>query len=62
MMYQVNQTIDFDGYLEYFISEYSEDGYRGRLINSTADGNTYTDWCIFKGTLDECMEYLRQRS
>ena len=62
-MYQVNAYIDIDGFLEYFISEYSKDGYKGRLINTSyTDGNTYNDWCIFSGTLSECKEYIHQRS
>lgn len=60
-MYQVNGTYDFinDSY-EYAISQYSENGYKGRLTDTVYEGgSSYTDWCLFVGDLNQCEEYIK---
>jgi hypothetical protein len=58
-MFQINKSYDGiwdeeEGFLwgeeEYFVSEYSDSGYKGRTVNcSTFDSVSYTDWCIESG-------------
>lgn len=41
-----------------WISNFSEDGYRGRLTDCIYSDNTpndYTDWCVFAGTEGQCL-------
>lgn len=59
-MFQVNIHYDFisDEY-SCAISEYSEDGYKGRLTDTVYEGGiSYTDWCSFTGTYEECEEFI----
>lgn len=57
--YQVNIHTDVDGYMEAGVSPYSENGYKGRLIDTVySDGISYTDWGEFVGTYEECEEYI----
>ena len=41
-----------------WMSDYTEDGYAGRLIDTVYADDTpsdYTDWCVFAGTEGECL-------
>lgn len=58
---QVNVSESVDGDITPWISEWSEDGYVGKLINTTyLDGSDTTDWCVFVGTRSECEAYIRK--
>lgn len=62
-MFQVNLSYSLiDDNFDYWVSEYSEDGYRGRL-NETVyqDGVDYTEWCLFVGTKEECNNYISEQ-
>ena len=58
-MFQINKSYDRiwdeeEGFMwgeeEYFVSEYSENGYKGRTVTCTTfDSVSYTDWCIEGG-------------
>ena len=62
-MRQVNKHTDVDGNVSYTTSEWSADGYVGELIDTQyIDGASYTNWCEFCGTEEECQEYIRQHS
>lgn len=59
--YQVNISESVDGDVTPWISEWSEDGYIGRLVDTTyLDGSDTTDWCVFVGTRSECEAYIRK--
>lgn len=50
-MFQINKSYDcvWDEEM-YFVSRYSEDGYKGRTTDNTyEDGVSYTDWCVESG-------------
>ena len=60
-MYQVNVSESVDGEVTPWISEWSEDGYVGKLVDTTyLDGSDTTDWCVFVGTRSECEAYIRK--
>lgn len=59
--YQVNVSESVDGDVTPWISEWFEDGYVGRLVDTTyLDGSDTTDWCVFVGTRSECEAYIRK--
>lgn len=59
--YQVNVSESVDGDVTPWISEWSNDGYVGRLVDTTyLDGCDTTDWCVFVGTRSECEAYIRK--
>ena len=59
--YQVNVSESVDGDITPWISEYSNDGYVGKLVDTTyLDGSDTTDWCVFVGTRSECEAYIRK--
>ena len=56
---QVNKTTTVDGNVYLWISDWSSDGYVGELIDTQyLDGADTTDWCVFKGTQEECEKYI----
>lgn len=58
---QVNVHTSVDGEVSTSITKYSEDGYVGRLTDTVyCDGSSYTDWCEFVGTKEECEDYIRE--
>lgn len=58
--YTVNLYVEFDSE-EYDIVPYHT--YRGRTTNTTyVDGESYTEWGVFSGTLEECQEYVKEHS
>jgi hypothetical protein len=58
-MKQVNITENVDGVITPWISEWSEDSYVGKLIDTQyLDGADTTNWCVFSGTEEECQEYI----
>ena len=60
-MYQVNISESVDGDVTPWISEWSKDGYVGKLVDTTyLDGSDTTDWCVFVGTRSECEAYIRK--
>lgn len=61
-MKQVNFTEKVDGSSYYWISEWSEDGYVGKLVDTTySDGADTTDWCVFCGTQEECERFIKEK-
>lgn len=61
IQYQVNISESVDGDIIPWISEWSEDGYVGRLVDTVyIDGSDTTDWCVFVGTRNECEAYIRK--
>lgn len=59
MKQQVNVTDYVDGRREYWISEYSADGYSGALVDTVyKDGCDTTNWRVFVGTEEECQQYI----
>lgn len=57
--HQVNISESVDGDITPWISEWSEDGYVGRLVDTTyIDGSDTTDWCVFVGTRSECEAFI----
>jgi hypothetical protein len=59
-MYQVNLTITVDGGQSYWVSRYSDYSYRGITVDCEySDGVDSTDWCIFTGTKEECLDFAR---
>lgn len=59
--YQVNVSESVDGDITPWISEWSNDGYVGKLVDTTyLDGSDTTDWCVFVGTRSECEAYIRR--
>ena len=60
-IYQVNISESVDGDITPRISERSNDGYVGKLVDATyLDGSDTTDWCVFVGTRSECEAYIRK--
>lgn len=60
-IYQVNVSESVDGDITPWISEWSNDGYVGRLVDTTyLDGCDTTNWCVFAGTRSECEAYIRK--
>lgn len=60
---QVNKTTTVDGHVHLWISDWSRSGYIGELVDTQyVDGADVTDWCIFKGTQEECEQYIKDRS
>ena len=58
-MKQVNISENVDGIITPWISDWSEDGYVGELIDTVYfDGADRTNWCVFCGTEGECQEYI----
>lgn len=58
-MKQVNVTTSVNGDVTAWISNWSEDGYVGELIDTQyLDGADITDWCVFCGTEEECQKYV----
>ena len=58
---QVNITRSVDGDVTAWISNWSEDGYVGMLIDTQyVDGADTTDWCVFVGTEEECKKYVEE--
>ena len=59
--YQVNVSESVDGDVTPWISEWSEDGYVGTLVDTQyMDGCDTTNWCVFVGTRSECEAYIRK--
>lgn len=59
--YQVNVSESVDGDVTPWISEWSEDGYVGTLVDTQyMDGCDTTNWCVFMGTRSECEAYIRK--
>lgn len=59
--YQVNISESVDGDVTPWISEWSEDGYVGTLVDTQyMDGCDTTNWCVFVGTHSECEAYIRK--
>lgn len=59
--YQVNVSESVDGDITPWISEWSEDGYVGTLVDTQyMDGCDTTNWCVFVGTRSECEAYIRK--
>ena len=59
--YQVNISESVDGDVTPWISEWSEDGYVGVLVDTQyMDGCDTTNWCVFAGTRQECEAYIRK--
>ena len=49
-------------FFEYWISEWSEDGFVGKTIDTTySDGADTTDWCVFCGTQEECEKFINEK-
>lgn len=62
-MFQVNRTTTVDGDVNYWISDYAEEGYVGELVDTQySDGCDKTYWCIYAGTQEECEAYIAQHS
>lgn len=61
LAYQVNVSESVDGDIIPWISEWSEDGYVGTLVDTQyVDGCDTTNWCVFVGTRSECEAYIRK--
>lgn len=60
MAKQVNMSYDFvSDSVTYWTSEWSADGYKGRLNDTVyEDGASWTDWCLFVGTDEECAKFI----
>ena len=59
--YQVNISESVDEDITPWISEWSEDGYVGTLVDTQyMDGCDTTNWCVFVGTRSECEAYIRK--
>ena len=57
-MYQVNVSETVDGQTIAWVSRFSEDGYRGKLIDTMySDGADTTDWCVYTGSKEECENH-----
>jgi len=56
--WQVNVVTNCDGTSWASVTEWSPEGYRGRLINTRyANGDyDYTDWCVYSGSKEDCEE------
>ena len=62
-MKQVNVHYDVNGDCYANIVDYAEDSYRGVLIDTIyLDGSSYTDWCAFCGTEQECINYCNEHN
>ena len=60
MARQVNASYDCvsEG-MTYWTGEWSADGYKGRLTDTVyVDGTSWTDWCLFVGTEEECTQFI----
>lgn len=58
-MRQVNMSCDVSENITYWTSEWSEDGYRGYLTDTVyEDGVSYTNWCLFAGTEEQCAQFI----
>jgi hypothetical protein len=43
----------------YGTSEWSVDGYKGRLIDTVYEGGcSWTDWCLFVGNEEQCAQFI----
>lgn len=52
-----NPTVSND--VHYWTSEWSADGYKGRLYGTVyKDEASWTDWCLFVGTKEECAQFI----
>ena len=62
MQKQVNRHVDINDNVSFSITNYSEDGYV-RILKDTeySDGYSYTDWCEFYGTEEECKKYIASK-
>lgn len=59
-LFKVNRHTDVDGYIEYSITHWDEKGYVGRTTDTVySDGCSYTDWCVYVGTKDECEAFIK---
>lgn len=57
--HQVNISESVDGDITPWISEWSEDGYVGTLVDTQyMDGCDTTNWCVFVGTRSECEAFI----
>lgn len=58
-MMQVNISTSVDGVETPWVGDYSPEGYCGVLIDTQyLDGASYTDWKVFVGTEQECLQYI----
>lgn len=61
-MKQVNFSEYVDGSYNYWMSDWSSDGYVGKLTDTVyMDGSDTTNWCLFVGTEEECREYIASK-
>ena len=60
MANQVNMSYNHvSGCTTYWTSEWSVDGYKGRLNDTVyEDGASWTDWCLFVGTEEKCAQFI----
>lgn len=62
MQKQVNRHVDINDNVSFSITNYSEDGYVGILKDTVyANGYSYTNWCEFVGTEEECQKYIASK-
>lgn len=56
--FQVNISTDVEGNEHAWVGRHYDDTYVGRLTDTVyADGVSYTDWCEFVGTEQECQDW-----
>jgi hypothetical protein len=60
MAKQVNASYDcVSNSITYWTTEWSVDGYIGRLTDTIYEnGVSWTDWCLFVGTEEECAQFI----
>lgn len=62
MKKQVNRHVDINDNVSFSITNYSEDGYVGILKDTVyANGYSYTNYCEFVGTEEECKNYIASK-
>lgn len=62
MQKQVNRHVDINDNVSFSITNYSEDGYAGILKDTVyANGYSYTNYCEFVGTEEECQKYIANK-
>ncbi len=62
MQRQVNRHVDINNNVSFSITNYSEDGYVGFLKDTVyANGYSYTNYCEFVGTEEECQKYIASK-
>ena len=62
MQKQVNRHVGINDNVSFSITNYSEDGYVGILKDTVyANGYSYTNYCEFVGTEEECQKYIANK-